>query len=37
MKRYPFLIVFRENRDTIELLAIAHGRRRPGHWQDRKT
>ncbi len=28
----PFFVVFREANSRIEVLAIAHGRRRPGYW-----
>jgi toxin ParE1/3/4 len=35
MRRFPFLIVFRERADGIEIIALMHGRRRPGYWRDR--
>jgi plasmid stabilization system protein ParE len=35
LKRYPFLLVFRELPDRLQVLAVAHGRRRPGYWQGR--
>jgi len=35
MKRYPYLVVFRPTADHIEILAVAHGRRRPGYWKKR--
>ena len=28
--RFPFAVVYREQPSTIQVLAIAHGRRRPG-------
>ena len=34
-RRFPYLIVFRENASGIEIIAVAHGRRRPGYWRDR--
>ena len=34
-KRFPFLLVYRERADAIEVIAVAHGRRRPGYWRDR--
>ncbi len=37
MKRFPFSIVFRLAGSRIEVVAIAHGRRRPGYWKDRLT
>ena len=33
--RFPYLIVFRETKIEIEIIAVAHGRRRPGYWRER--
>ena len=35
MKRFPFVVVYRINADRIEILAVAHGRRKPGYWMSR--
>jgi plasmid stabilization system protein ParE len=35
LHRFPFLVVFRETPSSIEIIAIAHGRRRPGYWRER--
>lgn len=35
MKRYPFVIVYRVGSHRIEILAVAHGRRKPGYWKGR--
>ncbi len=35
LRRFPFAIVYREKQAAIQVLAIAHGRRRPGYWKDR--
>jgi plasmid stabilization system protein ParE len=35
LRRYPYLVVFRELDDQIQVVAIAHGRRRPGYWSRR--
>jgi hypothetical protein len=35
LRRFPYLIVFREGMEGIEIVAVAHGRRRPGYWRDR--
>src|SRR3954468_11717533 len=35
LRRFPFLIYFRESDSGIEVVVVAHGRRRPGYWQDR--
>jgi toxin ParE1/3/4 len=32
LRRYPYLVVFRELPDCIQVFAIAHGSRRPGYW-----
>lgn len=33
--RFPFQIVYRVMNDRIEVVAVAHGRRRPGYWKAR--
>jgi len=35
LHRFPFLIIYRETSHGIEVVAIAHGRRRPGYWRSR--
>jgi len=35
IRRFPYLIIFRELADKILIIAVAHGRRRPGYWHDR--
>ena len=35
MKRFPFVVIYRVAADRIEILAVAHGRRRPEYWKDR--
>jgi toxin ParE1/3/4 len=35
LQRFPYLVVFRETAAGIEIIAVAHGRRRPGYWRDR--
>ena len=35
LRRYPFLIVYRQVGEVIEILAIAHGHRKPGYWTSR--
>jgi toxin ParE1/3/4 len=32
---FPFLLIYRESDHTLAVLAIAHGRRRPGYWSER--
>jgi toxin ParE1/3/4 len=33
--RYPFSLVYILRRDEVEVVAVAHGRRRPGYWRSR--
>jgi len=35
LRRFPFYIVYRETDQSIEVIALAHGRRRPGYWRVR--
>ncbi len=35
--RLPYLLIYREKARSIEVLAVAHGRRRPGYWRLRKA
>jgi plasmid stabilization system protein ParE len=36
IRRYPYLIIFRERTATvIEVVAVAHTSRRPGYWRHR--
>ena len=32
---FPFLVIYREFDGVVMVLAIAHGRRRPGYWKNR--
>jgi plasmid stabilization system protein ParE len=33
--RYPFSLVYILRDDAVEVVAVAHGRRRPGYWRSR--
>ena len=35
LHRFPFAITYRENDLGVQILAIAHGHRRPGYWKER--
>jgi len=35
LRRFPFLIIYRDRPSMIQILAIAHGRRRAGYWKGR--
>ena len=32
--RFPFQIIYRFKDNTVEVVAVAHGRRRPNYWVD---
>ena len=33
--RFPFYLVYRKTAGKIEIIAVAHGRRKPGYWKNR--
>jgi len=35
LHRFPYVVVYRELPSTIQVLAVAHGHRRPGYWKNR--
>ncbi len=35
LSRFPYLVIYRILRIHIQVIAIAHGHRRPRYWQDR--
>jgi len=35
IRRFPYLVVFRETSTAIEILAIAHAHRKAGYWKRR--
>ena len=35
MQRFPFSVVYRKKRRTYEIVAVAHGRRKPRYWKNR--
>jgi toxin ParE1/3/4 len=37
VRRFPYVLFFGEGAHTLRVLAVAHGRRRPGYWQSRGT
>ncbi len=36
LRRFPFSVVYRKRRKSIQVLAVAHNARRPGYWKARK-
>jgi plasmid stabilization system protein ParE len=35
LARFPYAVIYRERLTTIQILAIAHGHRRPSYWEKR--
>ena len=35
MRRFPFFVVYRRQKQKIEVIAVVHSRRRPGYWKSR--
>ncbi len=35
LQRFPFAITYREKDSGVQILAFAHGHRRPGYWKER--
>jgi plasmid stabilization system protein ParE len=35
LPRFPFAVIYREKETGLEVLAIAHGHRRPSYWKER--
>jgi hypothetical protein len=35
LRKYPYFVVFRELPRRIQILAVAHAKRRPGYWRAR--
>ena len=36
LRRFPFSVVYREHPSGIQVIAVAHSRRRAGYWKSRK-
>jgi toxin ParE1/3/4 len=35
LNRYPLSVIFREQSEVIQVIAVAHAKRRPGYWGSR--
>jgi plasmid stabilization system protein ParE len=35
LHRFPFYLVYRETAGRLEIIAVAHARRKPGYWKNR--
>jgi len=36
LRRFPYVVVYRLVANQLQVVAVAHGRRRPGYWRRRK-
>jgi toxin ParE1/3/4 len=36
LRRFPYGVVYRITESAIQVIAVAHGRRRPGYWKTRR-
>ncbi len=37
IKKFPYLIIYKAKGDSVYVLAIAHGKRKPGYWESRDS
>ena len=35
LRRYPFFVVYRPKAEEVQVIAVAHAKRRPGYWKHR--
>jgi toxin ParE1/3/4 len=35
LQQFPYSIIYREQLDAIQIIAVAHAKRRPGYWSKR--
>jgi len=35
LRRFPFIVVYRERREELQVVAFAHTSRKPGYWRSR--
>jgi plasmid stabilization system protein ParE len=35
LRHFPFTVIYREQSSIIQIIAVAHGHRRPGYWKSR--
>jgi len=37
LRRFPYLVVYLETSSAVDVIAVAHGRRKPGYWKKRAS
>jgi len=35
LRRFPFAVVFRKSQGSVQVIAVAHSKRKPGYWKAR--
>lgn len=35
LQRFPFSVVYLDEQDIVTIIAVAHGKRKPGYWKER--
>ena len=35
LQRFPYSVIYREHESRIQVVAVAHARRKPGYWKER--
>lgn len=35
LNQFPYLVVYRQTKDRVQIVAVQHSKRRPGYWKDR--
>jgi plasmid stabilization system protein ParE len=35
LRKFPYLVIYRRTNGTLQVVAVMHGRRRPGYWRRR--
>lgn len=36
LRRFPFTLIYRRNNMKVQIIAVAHLRRKPGYWKNRR-
>ncbi|MBI2089561.1 MAG: type II toxin-antitoxin system RelE/ParE family toxin [Deltaproteobacteria bacterium] len=36
LRRFPYSVIYRVTANAVQIVAVAHGRRRPGYWKRRQ-
>lgn len=34
LQKFPYVLIYREKDDVVEVIAVAHAKRRPGYWDE---